>query len=118
MHRCFKVHYELFIKKNSATNLFKVTLTDSLVSSLNIAKYGEYQLSFLSGIVKKQDKTLEDSNNNSKSIEIETNEIVEMENIIMESDENLNESIDLESKLLLDVAPAETIKFHRPVMVL
>ena len=78
---------------SSATNLFKITLTDPLVTSLNVAKFGDYELSYISGVVKREKiTTVPDENEPLKDLEGE-------------------------EKLVLDVAPSETIRFHKPVMI-
>jgi cleavage and polyadenylation specificity factor subunit 2 len=81
---------------SSATNLFKITLTDPLVTSLNIAKFGDYELSYISGVVKRE----------------------KVSTVPDENDENEPEDLEsTEEKLVLDVAPSESIRFHKPVMI-
>lgn len=60
------------------------------MTSLNIAKFGDYELSYISGVVKREKiSTVPDEN------DVDTEE----------------------EKLVLDVAPSETIRFHKPVMI-
>jgi cleavage and polyadenylation specificity factor subunit 2 len=80
---------------SSATNLFKITLTDPLVTSLNIAKFGDYELSYISGVVKRE----------------------KIPTVPDENDENVEDLENAEDKLVLDVAPSESIRFHKPVMI-
>ena len=59
-----------------------------------MARFGDYELSYISGVIKREKITP-----------------VPDESLITEDVENEEE------KLVLDVAPSETIKFHKPVMI-
>ena len=102
---------------SSATNLFKVTLTDPLVSSLNIAQFGDYRLSYISGIIKK-DHLAATVPEEGEPIEEDT--VMEPAESIYEKTKTApvhEEEPQADTKFILDIAPSDTIRFHKPVMI-
>jgi hypothetical protein len=100
------------------------------VTSLNIARFGDYQLSYISGVISRkkqqpQTSALGDEDGVPEEEQEEQSHQETKEAIVVESDAQMTDaavpspSDDEENKkdFVLDVARSESVKFHKPVMI-
>jgi hypothetical protein len=103
------------------------------VTSLNIARFGDYQLSYISGVISRKKnlqaitgESVEDSvpeqgkTEETQEENEEGREVLGKENDTLMTDAAVpgpDESTEEKKDFILDVARSENVKFHKPVMI-
>ncbi|KAI8918292.1 beta-lactamase-like protein [Powellomyces hirtus] len=93
------------INVSAATNIWQVKLTDSLVSSLNMAEMAEYELAYVSGIIR-----FPNGEDDTTATPMDVHEDMESSTALIPSQPAAQVPI-------LDTVPIQLQKQHRPILV-
>ncbi|KAI8811110.1 hypothetical protein BJ742DRAFT_884961 [Cladochytrium replicatum] len=98
------------INVSAVTNSYHIKLTDSLVGSLNFTQFMEYELAYVSGIIRTNDSdTKEDSSDSAAT---------PMEGVVESSTPAASSTLSRQNVLpVLEMLPPERRPAHRPLLV-
>ncbi|KAJ3012211.1 cleavage and polyadenylation specificity factor subunit 2 [Thoreauomyces humboldtii] len=108
------------INVSAATNIFQVKLTDSLVSSLKIAQLGDYELAYVSGVIRfPEDETLETATPATLTItDAAEDDPMQIDTVAPPSSSHQqHRPTTIQQIPILDVVPSFSQTQHRPVLV-